>query len=566
MTETAAAYDPAKIRAVDPWYWAYFNQIRLQSAVFALEGHEYLAEPLRCNHPDQVAIKGAQMGFTELTVIKTLHGMIYKRLPQGALHLFPTSDDIADFSRARFNPLIDNNPIIAAHVKSTDATEIKRIGDAMLYLRGARETKKIQGLVATSSKLKSIPVDRIVFDERDEMADDMVTLALDRFAHSEIQEQFELSTPTVPDYGVDKSFRKSNQQYWEITCQACGKGTVLELEFPDVLERREGKVVRVCRHCRREIHPRDGRWVALYPSVTEKVGWRISQLNSVYTNLRKILEDFEHIKELAPGERQVLYNSKLAQAYVDSTNKLSPQDLYRIQSQDMMDAGHYGPCAMGVDVGTWLNVVIGYRDTHNSKKLCYVGRHKEWSDVHDLAQRFNVRSAVIDLEPEQHKAREFQKAEPYEIFLCDYLDKQHGDAAWNLETGIVKINRTEIMDLVQSAVLVPGRLTIPRLNQEIQEHFVPQMCNVVKVLMLGANKIWTYRYKDVGPDHYRHATGYFLLASDRVAVVEPRLTPYERRGQVKDAYIEDPLGRREGPPRLESGGYDRAVTQDSPFS
>jgi len=73
---------PAKLRAVDPWYWAVNNAIMLTSGPFAHAGHEYLAEPLRDTHPNQVAMKGSQMGWTEKSVLKTLHGMIHRRYPQ----------------------------------------------------------------------------------------------------------------------------------------------------------------------------------------------------------------------------------------------------------------------------------------------------------------------------------------------------------------------------------------------------------------------------------------------------------------------------------------------------
>jgi hypothetical protein len=94
------------------------------------------------------------MGWTEKSVLKTLHGMIHKRYRQGVLHLFQPSDDVTDFSKARFNTLIDSNPeAIGAFVQATDAANIKRINSAMLYLRGARATQRIQGLASSSSKL-----------------------------------------------------------------------------------------------------------------------------------------------------------------------------------------------------------------------------------------------------------------------------------------------------------------------------------------------------------------------------------------------------------------------------
>jgi hypothetical protein len=59
----------------------------------------------------------------------------------------------------------------------------------MLYLRGARATGKIEGIKKTSSQLKTVPVDRIIFDEVDEMDPAMIDLALERLSHSKIKEE-----------------------------------------------------------------------------------------------------------------------------------------------------------------------------------------------------------------------------------------------------------------------------------------------------------------------------------------------------------------------------------------
>ena len=134
---------------------------------------------------------------------------------------------------------------LSKFVQDTDAQTIKRIGKSMLYMRGARSTAKVGGMKRSASALKSIPVDRVVFDERDEMADDMVDLALERMSHSSIKEEVHLSTPTIPDYGVDKLFQQSDQRHWFIKCPKCGGDTCLELEFPGCLEETSDGQVRV---------------------------------------------------------------------------------------------------------------------------------------------------------------------------------------------------------------------------------------------------------------------------------------------------------------------------------
>ena len=157
------------VHSMDCFNWVVDNQLQLSHGPWSLKGHEYQIDWLQCDAPVQCFIKGAQIGATESLVLRTLHGMIFGKYPQGALYLFPTRDDVKDFSRARFGPLIDANPFIGAHVKAatdagsrtTDAANIKRIGKGFLYLRGARSTKNVGGAKKSSSQLKSIPVERI---------------------------------------------------------------------------------------------------------------------------------------------------------------------------------------------------------------------------------------------------------------------------------------------------------------------------------------------------------------------------------------------------------------------
>jgi hypothetical protein len=555
--------DPALNEAVSPWFWALHRGLQLQSGLFLHKQHEYLADPLVDNHPDQATMKGAQMGFTEIAVLKTLHGMIHKRFPLGVLHLFPTSDDVADFSKARFNPLIEQNyEAIGRYVQSTDAVNIKRIHRAILYLRGAKSTRQIEGLRKTSSKLKSIPVDRIVFDERDEMEQDMIDMAKERTSHSTVREFEELSTPSIPDYGIDRSYQLSDQNVWMIPCGSCGHKTCLELEFPKCLaQTKDGRVIRCCVKCGAEIFPSRGEWIPLYPGRAKR-GRCISQLNSMYVDPKEILHIFQNLNQPGFISAQEFYNSKLARAYVEATNRLTSRDLERCITQDAMSISHDGPCAMGVDVGTWLHVVVGLRPNEHTRKIVHLARVKEWNDVHNIAMRFGVQCAVIDGEPERHKAREFALAEPYSVFLCDYQDGARGAPRWDLERREVVGNRTELLD--RTHTLITGQTAarsrifeLPSRSLEVEE-YIAEATNIVKVLIVDRSGDQHYVYKALGIDHYRHATVYFDLACDRVGVAtfghifqtvqnftedyDPlALSQYRERAESTDY---DPLGRR----------------------
>ena len=516
------------ISAVDPVTWLLDNKIELTVGPWQLKDHEYQVDWLQCDAPRQCFIKGAQIGASESLVLKTLHGMIHGKYRAGALYLFPTRDDVGDFSKARFDPLIENNACIKYYVQNTDSKNIKQIGKGFLYLRGARASKSIGGIKKSSSQLKGIPVDRLVFDERDEMEDSMVVLGEERVNHSQIKDELGrkgeiiyLGTPTIPDFGIDALYKESDQRVWFIECQKCRKETALDLEFPNGLTRlQNGMVIRTCVHCGAPIHPVFGHWRPLYPQKSkELVGWWISQLNAAYTDPTVILNLYENPPF---GDLSEVMNSKLGRAYIPAENRLTPQEVYSCCGDDPMRLSHEGPTCMGVDVGIKLHTVIAERTTHNSLKVVWMGRLDTFSDLHDIAQKFHVRSAVIDIRPETRKVREFQRAETFQIFGCEYIEQKVGSISWDEKDYVVKVNRTEICDASHDLVIERGRLVLPRRNEEMEE-FAREMCNIAKVLIEDSDTgLRVYRYKNLGtnkPDHYRHAMNYCLMAAERCGVI-----------------------------------------------
>jgi hypothetical protein len=152
-------------------------------------------------------------------------------------------------------------------------------------------------------------------------------------------------------------------------------------------------------------------------------------------------------------------------------------------------------------------------------KMVWCGRVDSFNDLHDLARDFNVKSAVIDLFPEQRKVREFQKTENFAVFGCNYVETKTGQIQWDEKDKIIKGNRTEICDMTHELVSEPGRLILPRRSTEL-EQFVKEVCNVAKVLEEDVDTgSRVFRYKKLGPDHYRHALNYCLLASERIGTV-----------------------------------------------
>ncbi len=516
---------PAEIASESPSYWAILKKIRLQSGVFSFKGREYQKEPMECKARRMCAMKGTQLGWTEIFVLRVLHAMIHKRYPSGALYLFPTQDDVNEFSKSRFNPLIQGNwDAIGKYVKfggtdkgkkAIDSASLKKIHDAFLYLRGARLTQKVGDEISMmdSSRLKGIPVDVVVFDECDAMAPEAIEKAIQRMGDSELKEEVYLANPTIPDMGIHRIYQKSDQRHLFRRC-GCGAWTCAELTFPECVKLRPDKTGYIgCKKCGLDVGYREHEWVPAERENTDyMVGFQQGQLSSRTNDPAEILAKFN---DPPHGNLGDVYRLMLGFPFIPTEDRLTKGDVYACCNNDIMPMYSNGPCAMGVDVGKIKHIVIGQRIDNKRFKIVKVARLSEWQDIHDLAMKFNVKSAVIDIRPYEDKAREFQKAEPYRIYLCEYSENAMHDAIWDNKTKTVKVYRTGVFDRTHSLVM-DELLVIPRRCDEV-DRFVNQMCGAAKILQTSERTgTSVYRYKTVGPngDHYRNALNYFFLAAD----------------------------------------------------
>jgi len=509
-----------KARAVDALYWAESIGLVFGGMAYSIKGHDYQVDDIRSVHSNEVNKYSVQMGKTIGQIIKRMHGLIYGVYPQGVMYVFPTAHAVNRFSQARFTPLIEDNPEIRRFVAGTDNIELKRVGRANLYFAGGKPQQKVAGIKKESVILSSEPVDCVVEDEHDLIDPAMSDLAMHRMDHSELKHRARIGKPTIPDYGIDRAYAESDQKVWVIKCRHCGGETCLELEFPECITE-EGK--RLCKKCRREIFPCNGDWVSQYPDREKDCSGRwISQLNSTLINPATILKAYRNPPN---GNIAEVYNSMLGMAYISAENQLSPNDLWAILGRDLMLPNHPGPTAMGVDVGSGLHVVILDKPNDYSVRLVKavnLSGKNDFNDLHDLAKAFNVKSCVFDFAPEQRKVREFREQESFEVYGCIYQEKMQLNTTWDSKDGLVRVNRTEICDATHDLVIKPGKLILPRKSDAVDE-FIKHMCNLVKVLHededTGSKE---YKYRKRGPDHYRHALNYALLASQRVGIYVPK--------------------------------------------
>lgn len=513
------------LSSVEFSYWCQGEGLILDGQVFSFKNHEYLIGIYQDTARVKIFKKGAQMGVSTYEILYSLWGCKFK-FPAGILYLLPTKDDVSDLSKSRWGRLIVDNPdTIGQWVSDTDKANIKRVGRGYLYLRGSR----------TRTALKSIPVDKIIFDEFDEMrpgsgttsADrqvrfDPITLARERYSHSRFQEEDIISTPTLPDYGVEAEFAKSDQKHWYLRCRGCGKDICLELSFPGCLKRDDhGRIYRACTHCGHELYPRDGQWVAHFPD-RENSGYYISQLNSIFIDPAVIYDQYKNLEHATPLQRTEFWNSKIGIGYVETQNRVSKNQIYGLcESRFMKSAeeGDPGPCIMGVDQGNNLHTVIGKRTGDTTFQILHMDEYKEWEDLDKLIKNFNIWRCVVDLLPEKRNSMAFAKRFWGKIFCNYYLKSAKGVTKWNEKDLLVQENRTESLDS-SHMLLTKELVTLPRRCDQVEE-FAEHCTNVAKRLIEDpetGSKEYLY-IKLSGPDHYRHAFNYMTIAGNDAPII-----------------------------------------------
>jgi hypothetical protein len=517
--------------ACDTSVWAILSEIRLQASLFTFLGREDQIEPMHSQARRRCYMKGTQKGVTELeTVLRTLHDMIYQRFKRGVLILFPTADNVQDFSKSRFGPIIDaNQNSIGKYVKQggkgTDTAGLKKIGDAFLYLRGATLSQSAGSGQTTdkeSAVLRSAPVDCVKFEEMDLFDDDVVAKAKGRMADSNVAEEVYISNPVIPGRGIHKIFLQSDQRHWHRRC-GCGQWVSAELTFPDCVKLRpDGTGYIGCPKCGSDVGARSGRqgkWIPACPEKSDYMhGYRMSHLTScaLMNDPAEILKDFQNPPQ---GNISDVYRLRLGLPHVSVEDQLLHGMVQECMGNDIMPMHDEGPNCMGVDIGKMKHIVIGRRDGANHYQILKAVRVSDWNDIHDLAQKYNVRNGVIDIRPYEDEAHKFQKAEHYRIFLCQYVETVKQEPEFSDVTGIVKAYRTGIMDATHK-LFSERRTTLPRMCDEMKI-FTEQVCNPAKVLETNKRTgIAVYRYiSDDGYDHYRHAMNYFLLATQGTRIV-----------------------------------------------
>lgn len=492
------------------------------------ETHPWLKDMHDSKHEFNIGQKAAQMGYSETML--NIAFFTLDVMKRNVLYILPNlKPDAHDFTTRAFNPAIEMSPYIKAMFTSTNNIGHKVAGGANLFIRGSN----------VRSALKSIPASVLIFDEYEEMDKENLALAEERSAGQAYRVNWKVSTPWIPDKGINTLFMRSTQDHFFFQCPRCSRR--IELRFPDNLvicgdDPDDPRIMDShlkCSECHGRIdheHKREafktGQWEPLNPGRMWR-GFYINQLYSPVYEPYKIAAMWLEAQR-DPHKMQEFYNSKMGLPYIVEGAQIT-EDVFidLIKGYQMVEAARRTsmPITMGIDVGSKVcHVEVDQWDLSeanpldiNAKAKCRVlwageiPMSTNLAAASDLMMKFNVDFAVIDAMPETNVATQWANEWYGRARICRYNHFATARSVFAGEKDIqVSVNRTAWLDqslgrFRNKSIFLPNNLP-----KDYTWHIMSPVRTPCKDN--NGNLVYKYLEQDNKPDHYAHARNYAEIA------------------------------------------------------
>lgn len=425
---------------------------------------------------EMVIKKATQLGISAFLLRWALFHADTRRLT--ALYVFPKRAQMYDFSDARVKAAINASPYLKKRIPGNHVANkgLKQIGLGWLYARGSE----------SKDDLDSVDADVLCLDEYDTLRQENIPDAERRISGAENGLIRRVGVPSIPGFGIDALYAKTDQRRWTVKCGHCGEWQ--HLTFKDNVDL--ARKARVCRKCHGELSSEviaAGEWVATYTDRDVR-GYHLPRLIVPKLDLSDIIDASAKTK---PNEIQVHFNKDLAEAYAPEEGRLSDAAIQAAERNEISRESRSVPSCdavtMGVDVGSVkdLNVRISAvsirPDGLPTKRCLYMGQVDSFDRVRELIEFYGVNMCVIDHEPDGRSARAVAESYPGRVYLGHFITPR-SDTVFKVdpEMRAVGVKRTELLDATfdgirQQRNLIPAERPVgwdkqmQALNRQIVE-------------------------------------------------------------------------------------------------
>lgn len=493
----------------------------------------YMLDVLADPSPYKVIKSAVQTGKTEGFICSALADCL---CGLSVFYVLPTQDTRNIFVPNRIDRCISQVPLYQ-HMKATSIGN----ADSVLLKHLGRGTIRF-GASHAMVEFKEFPADVVYVDEFDQCEPTGVAFAVDRTKGSPFRFRTVLGNPTLPGnesrHNLDWEFQHSDAKKVHYKCPSCEllqpldwwqnvarpvwSGSVIVDYEPRVIV--NDRVEACCQRCGTAMdRVRDVcGWRPTGDPKSAVSGYQISRLNSLLDDVDGLWQTFRRSigNELA---MQVFVNSDLGECYEGGTgNRLNEKLIGSCVEQYIMPLPGTvrGPCTMGVDVGSSLDVRISDFVVDETglvrRRLVYSGKLRTIEEVIEVGRNYRVAVAVIDAMPEQRLSLDFQSRAPFRVWRCQYKaseGKNVRSLTWNSnESGgdqrYVTVDRTEAMDHVFQSYVRREVIEPPNFGNLLDGRYVTELTTPVRAQDADGRFYWI---KSV--DHQFHAHVYDWIAS-----------------------------------------------------
>ena len=254
----------------------------------------------------------------------------------------------------------------------------------------------------------------------------------------------------------------------------------------------------------------------------------MSRLDVLSDSLNSLFKEWIEAQG-SPAQVRAFYTSVLGLPYEFEGTRLTVEhleDTMRDQpDMDWIGGPNYDDCIVtaGIDVGTLLHTTISVVDRDEDgnpvRRCVFVAALNSFEEVQEKLIQYRVDIAVMDAQPETHKAQElrdyFIEKGGTQFWLCRFHPTPrvgHQKYGWRLDWRgrIIRVDRTAVFDVSFSDV-VEGRRQFPRDALAVNG-WSAQMRAPVRVTNEDNTRIiWV---EGSAADHFRLADVYDRVAAD----------------------------------------------------
>jgi hypothetical protein len=504
----------------------------LNGRPYSFMHHEYQEKILRDQSQETVTRKCSQVGLSEKMARKSV---ALCSLTRGytVAYTLPTAAFAATFMRTRIDPIIQSSPYLSSMIHTTtDNAEVKRFGDSYLYLKGCQ----------SENAPISVPCDHLIHDEIDFSSSETISQYQSRLTHSPYRRKDKLSTPTLPNRGIDYEFQRSRRHFNKVKCSHCNHwfipsfyehvvvpgwdGPLNEITKANLFMTRYREAYLSCPSCGGvpDLRPQHREWVCENPGEHYiAAGYQVTPFDCGLITPAYLVEAQTQYKKLTD-----FVNFNLGLPAEDKESVLTREELDAcLKAPGETAVGSY---VMGLDVGMVSWCVVGRVEADQHITIVHVepvpaARLRE--RYGELVRVFRVRMTVMDALPFtetvlalQHMFRNlfaaiFTRSKNLETFTIRDRDEETKEGVQELRQ--VNINRDKAMDALMDTIRSGG---ISKVSDEHDEAWVSHCTAMsrIKEWTPDAELSYVWRKPDSGDDHLWFATLYMHVASQILGV------------------------------------------------